>query len=332
MLFSGPADGVPVLLLHGNLSSATWWEETMLALPAGFRGIAPDQRGFGDADPAAKVDATRGMGDFADDAIALLNQLGIDRAHLVGNSMGGPIAYRLIADHPARLLSVSLVGPGSPYGFGGTKDADGRPCYDDYAGSGGGLFSRKLIERIAAGDTSLDSPFSPRQALRDLVYRPPFVPAREDDMVRALLAVHIGPQDTPGDVVRSDNWPGMAPGVWGATNALSPKYVSADVPRMLAAEPKPPILWVRGADDIAIADQAASDVGTLGMRDLLDGWPGADVFPPQPMLAQTRAVFDRYADAGGRYREVVIDDCGHIPFIEQPAEFNAVFHHHLTSA
>ena len=42
VLFSGPDDGVPVLFLHGNSSSATWWEETMLSLPAGFRGIAPD--------------------------------------------------------------------------------------------------------------------------------------------------------------------------------------------------------------------------------------------------------------------------------------------------
>ncbi|MCB0203103.1 MAG: alpha/beta hydrolase, partial [Anaerolineae bacterium] len=50
VLFSGPDDGTPVLFLHGNSSSATWWEETMLALPASCRGIAPDQRGFGDAE------------------------------------------------------------------------------------------------------------------------------------------------------------------------------------------------------------------------------------------------------------------------------------------
>ncbi len=60
VLFSGPENGTPVLFLHGNTSSATWWEETMLALPEGFRGIAHDQRGFGDADPAKHIDATRG--------------------------------------------------------------------------------------------------------------------------------------------------------------------------------------------------------------------------------------------------------------------------------
>ena len=41
-LFSGPENGTPVLFIHGNASSATFWEEIMLKLPAGFRGIAPD--------------------------------------------------------------------------------------------------------------------------------------------------------------------------------------------------------------------------------------------------------------------------------------------------
>ncbi|MEM9491023.1 MAG: alpha/beta fold hydrolase, partial [Myxococcota bacterium] len=75
-----------VLFLHGNLSSATWWEDVLLTLPAGFYGIAPDQRGFGGADPRALIDATRGLGDLADDAIALLDHLGVERAHLVGHS------------------------------------------------------------------------------------------------------------------------------------------------------------------------------------------------------------------------------------------------------
>src|SRR5215470_12392750 len=80
VLFSGPEDGTPILFLHGNASSATYWEEVMLALPPGFRGIAPDQRGYGEADRVQKVDATRGMGDFADDAVALLDTLGIQKA------------------------------------------------------------------------------------------------------------------------------------------------------------------------------------------------------------------------------------------------------------
>ena len=71
VLFSGPEDGIPVLLIHGNFSSATWWEETIVALPPKFRGIAPDQRGYGGAEPGKKIDATSGMRDFVDDALAL---------------------------------------------------------------------------------------------------------------------------------------------------------------------------------------------------------------------------------------------------------------------
>jgi pimeloyl-ACP methyl ester carboxylesterase len=325
VLFTGDEAGTPVLFLHGNMSNATWWEETMLALPDGYWGVAPDQRGFGDADPARKIDATRGMGDLADDAIALLDHLGIARAHVVGNSLGGNVVWRMLMDHADRLLAATLPGPGSPYGFGGTKDAGGTPCYDDYAGSGGGLFHPKFVKRVRDGDTTTDSKSSPREVLRDLVYKRPFVPPREDEMLAALLAVHIGPQDLRGDVMESPNWPGFAPGVWGATNALSPKY-AGDIARLRAQGRKPPVLWIRGSDDVAISDRAASDMGTLGMKGLIKGYPGVEVFPPQPMLAQTRAVLEQYATTGGFYQEVVIDDCGHLPFTEKPYEFNAAFH------
>ena len=127
VLFTGPDGGVPVLFLHGNASSATWWEENMLALPPpsagsgrGYRGIALDQRGFGDADPAKKVDATRGPGDWADDAVALLDHLGLDKAHVVGCSLGGCVVWYLLREYPQRLLTASLVDAGSPFGFGGT--------------------------------------------------------------------------------------------------------------------------------------------------------------------------------------------------------------------
>lgn len=63
VLFSGAENGTPVLFLHGNASSATYWEELMLKLPVGFRGIAPDLRGYGDTEDKL-IDATRGAGDW----------------------------------------------------------------------------------------------------------------------------------------------------------------------------------------------------------------------------------------------------------------------------
>ena len=102
------------------------------------------------------------------------------------------------------------------------------------------MFNRSFVQLIRDGDTGTDHRFSPRNALRDLVYKRPFIPAREDDLVAALLMVHVGPQDLPGDVASSEHWPGYAPGVWGATNALSPKY-AGDITRLYAARPKPAV-------------------------------------------------------------------------------------------
>jgi pimeloyl-ACP methyl ester carboxylesterase len=328
VLFTGPDDGVSVLFLHGNASSATWWEENMVALPRGYRGIAPDQRGFGDADFEKKVDATRGTGDWADDVVALLDHLDIDKAHIVGNSLGGVVVWRLLMDHPGRFLTATLVDAGSPFGFGGTKDVDGTPCYDDFAGSGGGLSNPEFIKHLAEQDRGMDDQSSPRAALRALLVKPPFIPAREEDLLSSMFTIHLGEQDNPGDFVPSPNWPYVAPGVWGSANALSPKY-AGDVDRLYTAEPKVDVLWVRGSHDLAVSDTAASCPGTLGSMGLIPNWPGMDVYPPQPMLGQIRAVLEKYAAGGGSYREVVIEDAGHVPFIEKPDEFNKVFHAHI---
>ncbi|MCA9904557.1 MAG: alpha/beta hydrolase [Anaerolineae bacterium] len=329
VLFTGPDDGIPVLFLHGNLSSATWWEETMLALPQGFRGIAPDQRAFGLADADKKIDATRGAGDWADDALALLDKLSIQKVHLVGNSLGGNAVWYMMAHYPERLLTVTQIAPGSPYGFGGTKDVDGTPCYPDFAGSGGGLTNPKVVEAIQAGDRSTENPFSLTSAFRALVWKPPFVPSREEDIVTSSLLLHIGPEDTPGDMVPTANWPYVSPGKWGPNNALSPKYVGDTVEKLIGAEPKPPVLWVRGSHDLAVSDTAAGDIGSLGPSGIIPNYPGPEVYPPQPMLAQTRHVLDQYQAKGGHYREEVMDGCAHAPFLEKPEVFNALFHAHL---
>ena len=328
VLFFGDENGIPVLFLHGNVSSATWWEETMVALPDGFWGIAPDQRGFGDADLEKKIDATDGMGDLARDAAALMDHLKIEQAHIVGNSLGGMVVWRMLADFPERFLSAILVDTGSPFGFGGTKDLQGTPCFDDFAGSGGGLTNPELAQRIQDNDISLDSQFSPRAAIRMLLVKPPFIPPREDALVLSLNASHIGDQDVPGDFVASPNWPFTAPGKWGATNATSPKY-AVDISKIIQGEPKHRILWIRGADDMVVSDTAASDPGYLGMAGLIPDYPGPDIFPPQPMIGQTRAVLEQYAAAGGSYQEVVIENAGHLPFIEKPDAFNQAFHTHL---
>lgn len=325
VLFSGSDNGIPVLFLHGNLSSATWWEETMVALPDGYRGIAPDLRGYGDADPEKLTDATRGLGDLADDAFALLDHLEVDKAHVVGSSMGGSVIWFMLLTAPQRMRTVTVVDPGSPYGFGATKGVDGEPCNPDYAGSGGGLINPTVVQLIADGYRGAENPFGLRSALRNLVYMPGNVPQREEELLSASLSIHLGEKSYPGDKTMSAEWPYVAPGVWGVNNGLSPKY-APDIDALVAIEPKPPIFWLRGANDKTVADGAAADMAVLGAMGLIPGYPGADVHPPQPMVAQTRAVLDKYAANGGNYREVVIENAAHAPYIDDLAAFSAVFH------
>src|SRR4051812_13182852 len=145
---SGPADGVPVVLVHGNLSTGRFYEHLMPGAPEHLRLIAPDMRGFGDTD-RLPLDATGGLADWSEDVAALLAVLGIDRpVHLAGWSTGGAAIATYAMARP--VASLTLIDPVSPYGFGGVK-RDGTPCYPDYAGSGGGTGSPDFTARIAAG-------------------------------------------------------------------------------------------------------------------------------------------------------------------------------------
>lgn len=324
VLFSGPEDGTPVLFIHGNASSATFWEETMVALPDGYRGIAPDLRGYGDAERDKLIDATRGAGDFADDLIALLDTLGIQKAHIAGHSLGGAACFRLMTDYADRLLSVTLAATSSPYGFGGCKGLDGTPCFDDFAGSGGGTVNQGFAQAMAAGDRSNEAN-SPRDILLKFYFKPPFKPAREEELLSSLLSEHVGEKQYPGDMTPSANWPNVAPGLFGPINALSPKY-AGDVSQIWTNPVKPPVLYVYGVDDQIVSDLSFFDLGTLGSFGAVPGWPGADVFPPQPMISQVRDVLEKYAANGGDVTVLALENCGHTPFLEKPAEFNAAFH------
>jgi pimeloyl-ACP methyl ester carboxylesterase len=204
----------------------------------------------------------------------------------------------------------------------------GTMCYPDSAGSGGGIVNAAFAQAIAAGDRGSDSQVSPRVVMNTFYWKPPFIPVREEDLLSSVLSEHIGDQEYPGDSVPSSNWPNVAPGKFGPANALAPLY-AGDVSRLYAIQPKPSVLWVRGAHDQIVSDNSLFDMGTLGALGAVPGWPGADVFPSQPMVSQTRAVLEQYKNSGGSYSEVIIEDAAHSPYIEQPEEFNRAFHAHI---
>jgi pimeloyl-ACP methyl ester carboxylesterase len=325
---AGDPKSPPVVLVHGNVSSAVFYDRIQAELGERFFVIAPDLRGYGQSE-AKPVDASRGMGDYADDLVSLLvdGPLGIPgdaKLHLLGWSAGANVIMQLAIDHPERVASLVLINPGSPFGFGGTKGEHGEPCYPDFAGSGGGTANPQFVERLVAKDRSAELPVSPRNVMNAFYWKPPFrpEPEREDRFVEAMLQTAIGEHHYPGDMTTSPNWPGVAPGTGGMNNALSPKHL--DQSALARIDPKPPILWVRGADDQIVSDRSMFDFGVLGELGVVPGWPGAEQFPAQPMVAQTRAVLERYAAGGGVYREVVIEDAGHGPHIEKHDEFMAL--------
>ncbi len=113
----------------------------------------------------------------------------------------------------------------------------------------------------------------------------------------------------------SHHWPNVAPGVQGPNNTLSPKYLNQAA--LASISPKPPILWIRGADDQIVSDASLFDLGLLGQMGAVPDWPGVDVYPPQPMVAQVRTVLNAYQAHGGDVQEIVLPDCGHSPHIEK---------------
>ena len=139
----------------------------------------------------------------------------------------------------------------------------------------------------------------------------------------------MGDERYPGDSTPSPNWPNVAPGKYGPINAGSPKYVLADVPQLIAAPHKSAVLWIRGSDDQIVSDNSMFDLGALGKMGYVPGWPGEDVYPPQPMVSQTRAVLEKYAEKGVSCKENIIKDTAHSPHIEKPEDFNSIFHKFL---
>jgi pimeloyl-ACP methyl ester carboxylesterase len=325
-LASGPRKTTTMVFVHGNLSTSRFFEEMLLDLPADVRGIAPDLRGFGRTE-AKPIDATRGLRDFSDDLHSLLEETGLPgggKPHLVGWSVGGAVAMQYAIDHPKLVASLTLLAPMSPFGFGGTRDEAGTPCAPDFAGSGAGTAAPEYVQRLRAGDTSEESDYSPRKLMNNYYFKPPFrVPReREDIYVEEILTTRTDPGGYPGDVATSPSWPGVAPGKLGMNNALSPAYVNLSA--FARINPRPPVFWIRGADDQVVSDTSSFDLGYLGKLGAVPGWPGDEAYPPQPMLRQVRAVLDAYRAAGGSYKEIVLPEVGHSPHIEAPEQVHDV--------
>lgn len=323
--------GPTVLLIHGNGSSSLFWEPLMEAFPASWNLIAPDLRGYGDSE-TKPVDATHGFKDFAEDVLALTDQLHIEQFHVAGHSLGGGSLWYLLAYHTQRLLSVTFINPASPYGFGGTKDDKGTPCWPDFAGSGGGIANPLFAERIQKGDRSTKDPASsPRVVIEQFYGKAPFKPANAEALLDSLLQMRIGKQFYPGDYEVSVHYPFVRPGKWGPLNAASPAYQGPVLERLQSLSTAPPLWWARGAHDQIVSDSSFFDLGTLGQLGLVENYPGEELYPSQPMLKQTRGLLAALQTKGIGFKESVFEHSGHSPQLEEQERFTHEFHAFLST-
>lgn len=97
--------GPPIVLLHPGITDSRIWDPLLPQL-VGHRVIRFDRRGFGRSPRATERYSAMG------DLVGLLDALGIERAHLVGNSMGGETSLALAVTRPERVASMTLLCPG----------------------------------------------------------------------------------------------------------------------------------------------------------------------------------------------------------------------------
>ncbi len=313
-IHEGNPAGEKLIFVHGNVSDSEFFAPLIPLLEKDFDIVAPDLRCFGDSD-AKPIDGTRGYRDYSDDVKALADALGWKEFVLAGWSMGGGAVMQFTIDYPEMVKKLVLLNPSSPYGFGGTYDEDGKMLEPAGLGTGGACQNPNTVAALVRQDKE-----AMKASLNASIFAPDFVISEEDKEMYAesMLKTKVGEGMYPGDFVQVGVWPMVATGTKGVNNTMAATY--GNVSGIVDIEKKPPVLWVHGARDLIVSDTSYGDFGTLGKTGLLPGWPGEDVYPPQPMVSQTRYVLKKYQEKGGKVTEL-LQAGAHGCFIENAEEF-----------
>ena len=124
-LVAGPVDGPAVILLHGFPETLASWRHQIPALAAaGYRVVAPDQRGYSPGARPTEVDGYR-TDRLVADVVGMADALGMDRFHLVGHDWGGAVAWQVAGRHPERLVTLSVLSTPHPGAFGAALAGEG---------------------------------------------------------------------------------------------------------------------------------------------------------------------------------------------------------------
>jgi pimeloyl-ACP methyl ester carboxylesterase len=113
-LEAGPRDGSLVILLHGFPESSYGWRAQIGSLAeAGFRVLAPDQRGYASSDKPKGI-RSYALDTLADDVVGLIDALGRAKATVIGHDWGGVVAWGAMARHPSRFDRAVILNAPHP--------------------------------------------------------------------------------------------------------------------------------------------------------------------------------------------------------------------------
>jgi 3-oxoadipate enol-lactonase len=147
--------GPAVVLLHGGLGDSRLWEPVVPFLAERFRTIRTDLRFFGRSVGVAAPFS------FEEDVVGVLDELGLERAALVGLSLGGGIAIDVALDHPERLWALAVVAPSLSGHEGAAYTAEQEARYDAAEAAGD-------LEAMAAVDFEVWAPLGVDERIRGL--------------------------------------------------------------------------------------------------------------------------------------------------------------------
>ena len=167
---SGPADGAPVVLLHGFPQDSSAFDRLSPVLhSAGLRTLAPDQRGYcPGARPVGR--SAYGMREVVDDVLALLDAAGLSSAHVVGHDWGGIAAWALAAWHPWRVRTLTALSVPHPAAMAQAMVHSDQALRSSYIGffqlplvpegallAGGGALLRRMLHQGGLPDDRVES-------------------------------------------------------------------------------------------------------------------------------------------------------------------------------
>lgn len=180
-------NGPTILLLHGFPESRYMWRPQMEALAAaGYRVVAPDQRGYSTGARPEALEAYR-VELIVQDAISLMQALDAEDFHLVGHDWGGQIAWLLAAGHPEKIRSLSILSRPHPAAFA-------RAMVEDPQQAHRSRHHRSFLEADAYAQMRADGLRPLREALESQ-HVPP-----------EIAAVHIAKLSEPGGLEGAMNW------------------------------------------------------------------------------------------------------------------------------